>query len=484
MGEKPTYKELELRVKELEKEAFEHKRAAEAIKESEERFRLLFERSNDVIIVHQVGKIKDVNRKACELTGYTREQLLTMSALDLFPEEYQAYIKERLKSNVHAGATVFETRWKRADGRLIDVEVSSNVFDPKERTRVGITRDITERKRAEEALKESEERFRNLYDEAPVGYMEFDAEGRITNVNKKQLETFGYIYEEMVGQFLWNFVLEREEARKTIKAKLSGDIPPGKGLERNFIRKDGTTFPVLIDDFLVKDKDGRIKGIRAINRDITDLKQAEEDKKRLEAQLRQSQKMESIGTIAGGIAHNFNNILGIIMANAELMLMDFSSNHPNLNNLQAIKQEVHRGSRLTSQLLGYARIGKYETKPISLNNLVIQTSKTFSETRKEIVVHSEFADNLFGIKADQGQIEQMLLNLYINAADAMPNGGDLFLKTVNVIHDDIKGRQYDPKPGNYVLFTVRDTGAGMDKETMKRIFDPFFTTDVHPCIIS
>ncbi|GAG34174.1 unnamed protein product, partial [marine sediment metagenome] len=133
-------------------------------------------------------------------------------------------------------------------------------------------------------------------------------------------------------------------------------------------------------------------------------------------------------------------------------------------------------SKLTSQLIGYAREGRYEVKPISFNQRVKDTSDAFDTTRKDIRVHQELAEDLPGIKADQGQIEQVLLNLYVNAADAMPLGGDLFLHTTNVTYKDMRGKPYEPKPGNYVLLTVRDTGIGMDKKTKERIFDPFFTT--------
>ncbi|UCH01006.1 MAG: response regulator, partial [Deltaproteobacteria bacterium] len=149
--------------------------------------------------------------------------------------------------------------------------------------------------------------------------------------------------------------------------------------------------------------------------------------------------------------------------------------HTNYEKLKIIEKQVQNGSKLTSQLLGYARKGGYEIRPISLNQLVKEISDTFDMTKKEIRVHREFAKDLFGIKADQGQIEQVLLNLYVNAADAMPGGGDLFLKTMNVTDKDITGKPYEAKPGNYVLVSVTDTGVGMDKKTIERIFDPFFT---------
>ncbi|GAI20404.1 unnamed protein product, partial [marine sediment metagenome] len=186
--------------------------------------------------------------------------------------------------------------------------------------------------------------------------------------------------------------------------------------------------------------------------------------------------MEALGTLAGGIAHNFNNLLMSIQGNASLMLLETEPTHASYERLKNIEKSLQSGSRLTHQLLGYAREGRYEIKPTSLNQLIEETSNTFGTTKREIRIHRELAQDLLGIKADQGQIEQLLLNLYVNAADAMPGGGDLFLNTINVTHKDMRGKPYKPNPGNYVLLTVRDTGVGMDKKTMERVFDPFFTT--------
>ena len=166
----------------------------------------------------------------------------------------------------------------------------------------------------------------------------------------------------------------------------------------------------------------------------------------------------------------------ILEMSASLMLLETDPKHPHYERLKNIEKSVQSGSKLTNQLLGYARGGRYEVKHISLNQIVKETSDTFETTRKDIRVHQDLDKDLSGIKADQGQIEQVLLNLYVNAADAMPQGGDLFLHTTNVTHEDMKERPYTPKPGNYALLTVRDTGVGMDKKTMDRIFDPFFTT--------
>ncbi|MBN1932012.1 MAG: response regulator [Desulfobacterales bacterium] len=200
------------------------------------------------------------------------------------------------------------------------------------------------------------------------------------------------------------------------------------------------------------------------------------EKIRRETQLRQAHKMEAIGTLSAGIAHDFNNLLMGIQGNTSLMILDITSRHPHHEKLKRIEKLVQSGSKLTSQLLGYARKGRYKVKPLCLNSLVEETSETFARAKKEITIHREFCDELAETLADKGQIEQVLLNLYVNAANAMPTGGGLVLKTQNATHKDMAGALYNPRPGAYVLLTVTDTGIGMEKETMQRIFDPFFTT--------
>jgi len=200
------------------------------------------------------------------------------------------------------------------------------------------------------------------------------------------------------------------------------------------------------------------------------------ERKRMEVQLLQAQKMEAIATLAGGIAHDFNNLLMVIQGYVSLMLLEIGSSHPHYEMLKNIEKNVQSGSKLTSQLLGYARKGKYEVKPLQLNSLIEETSEAFGRARKEITIHRELANDLLLIEADQGQIEQVLMNLMVNAADAMPYGGDLFLKTANTIHEEIRSKFYVPKLGKYLMLTVTDTGIGMDSKTLEHIFEPFFTT--------
>jgi signal transduction histidine kinase len=215
---------------------------------------------------------------------------------------------------------------------------------------------------------------------------------------------------------------------------------------------------------------------RVTNQMIESIATEIQERSKAEEALRQAQKMEAVGTLAGGIAHNFNNLLMGIQGYASLMLLETDPDSPHYQKLKNIEKQVQSGSKLTAQLLGYAREGTYEIKPLNLNAVVHETAETFATTKKDIRVHQSLMEGLYGVKADEGQMEQVLLNIYVNAADAMPGGGDLFIETKNVSHRVLEYRPYKVKPGDYVLVGIRDTGTGMDRETRDRIFEPFFTT--------
>jgi len=224
------------------------------------------------------------------------------------------------------------------------------------------------------------------------------------------------------------------------------------------------------------DDRGHVIKLAIYSKDMTAEKRSEEERKKLTAQLQQAQKMEAIGTLAGGIAHDFNNLLMAIQGNVSLILFDMEAAHPHHRILANIERLIRSGADLTSKLLGYARRGKYESRPLALNDLVRETSDTFGRMRKDITIYRDLAENLKSIIADKGQLEQVLLNLFVNAADAMPAGGKLILRTRNLTHQEIPSKGYTIKPGAYVLLTVTDTGVGMERGVMARIFDPFFTT--------
>ncbi len=239
--------------------------------------------------------------------------------------------------------------------------------------------------------------------------------------------------------------------------------------ESKFHKVDGTQIHVIENSVGTFDEHGRLVEIMGYIQDMT-------QQKSLENQLRQALKMEAVGTLAGGIAHDFNNRLMAIEGNATLMRMDVAPDHPHHKKLETIEKHVASGSRLTAQLLGYARKGRYEIKTISLNTLVRETAETVGRTNKQLTVKMDLAEDLAPVKVDRGQMEQVLFNLFINAADAMPAGGILALKTINGTEAMMSNRVYQAKPGRYVMLTVTDNGIGMESQTRARIFDPFFTT--------
>jgi signal transduction histidine kinase len=337
-----------------------------------------------------------------------------------------------------------------------------------------LNRDIVERKRVEEALKASHETFLTVLDgiDATIYVADMDTY-EILFINKHMKDAFR---SDLVGQVCWKAFHDGTGpcAHCTNDQLLDSEgNPAGVCVWEN---KNPITDKWYINyDRAIKWVDGRLVRLQ-IATDITKIKELEEDRIRTAAQLVQAQKVEAIGTLAGGIAHDFNNLMMGMMGNVSLILYDMDTSHPDYEKLKNIEKQITKASKLTTQLLGYARKGKYEAKPIDLNQVIIESSDAFGRTRKEIRIHRELDDHLFTIEADQGQMEQVLLNLYVNAADAMQGGGDLFLRTRNTNHENMGGQPFIPRPGDYVLFEITDTGTGMDQHTRERIFDPFFTT--------
>ncbi|RPI74465.1 MAG: PAS domain S-box protein, partial [Desulfobacteraceae bacterium] len=327
--------------------------------------------------------------------------------------------------------------------------------------------DLLKRKSAEEEVKRLKEFNEDIVQSMMEGIIIEDRPGRFIFINPAAAQLLGYQAEELLGKH-WSMVV-RPDQRDIIE---SADRRRAQGesdhYEVQLTRKDGNQIQVMVSGKPIL-KNGSFTGTLAVFTDIS-------DRKRTEAQLQQMQKLEAVGTLAGGIAHNFNNLLMGIQGNASLMLLEMEKEHPHFRMLKNIENIVQSGAKLTGQLLGYAREGRYEVKPLNVNRIAKETAETFGMTRKEIKIYLELDDHLRNTLADQGQIEQVLLNLFINAADAMAAGGDLFLETKNVTDKEITGRGYKIKAGDYVMIRIRDTGVGMDESILERIFDPFFTT--------
>jgi two-component system, cell cycle sensor histidine kinase and response regulator CckA len=339
----------------------------------------------------------------------------------------------------------------------------------REKTEAELRKSHEENKYLYEEAQHAKEVYRSLLHSSADAIVIYDLKGSVEYISPAFTQIFGWALEELKGkQPPYLPEVERESTLAILKDLIEKGTPC-QGFETKRYTKDGRLLEVSISASRYDDPQGKPVGTLVILRDIS-------EKKKFEAKLQYMERMEAIGTLAGGIAHDFNNLMMGMQGNISLILYDAETSRPYYNRLKNIEKLIQSGSELTRQLLAYARKGKYEVKPINLNQIVKYNSETFGRTKKNITIHREFAEDLSAIKADESQIGQVLINLYINAADAMPDGGELILKTMNVTHRKMKNKRYDPKPGPYVLLQVTDNGAGMDEKTIERIFEPFFTT--------
>ena len=336
---------------------------------------------------------------------------------------------------------------------------------------------VNKRKAADDALRESQEKYRTILESIEEGCFETDIDGNLTFFSNPFLKTLGYSRHELLGRNTSRYTSpDTAEKMNRITKRLKETGKPENVADYDVIRKDGSNVSLELSVSLLKDQDGLPMGYRGILRDVSERKKTEEENHKLETQLQQAQKMESIGTLAGGIAHDFNNILMGIQGNASLMLLKIDSEHPSHEKIKNIEKYVQNGTALTKQLLGFARRGKYLIKATDLNEIIDKSSSLFARTKKEIRIHTDLYEDLWSAEVDRGQIDQVLLNLYVNAWQAMSNGGDLYLQTENVILDRSYVKPYKVEPGRYAKISVSDTGVGIDKQTQERIFEPFFTT--------
>ena len=363
------------------------------------------------------------------------------------------------------------------DGRIFERYSRPQWLQGRVIGRVWSFRDVTERARSEEALRESEARFHELADLLPQTVFEADISGRFRYVNKSGLDLYGYSADELSADLSIADMIAPEDRARALQSfrEVRDDIRPSRGNEYTGIRKDGTFIPVLIHSN-PQLHDNQVCGIRGILVDMTDAKQAEQERQKLQAQLLQAQKMESIGTLAGGIAHDFNNLLGGILGGLSLMELDLSDGSMAKQEVQEMKELVNRGAELTKQLLGFARRGKFYARALDVNQAMARNAKMFGRTRKDIAIRLEFAHGVLPVLADDAQLDQVLLNLLLNAGHAMLDGGELTLRTQRVQLSAADTVIHGTEPGQYVQIMVKDSGIGMSADTLKRVFEPFYTT--------
>ena len=333
-----------------------------------------------------------------------------------------------------------------------------------------LERDITERKRAEEALRESEERFRRIVETAEEGIWMIDAANKTTFANKKMAEMLGYTLEAMMGVSLFDFMEEEEHAlaERNVERRRQGI---SEEHDFKFRRRDGSPLWALLATSPVLDEAGRYAGALAMVTDITRRRQLQE-------QFLRAQKMEAVGRLAGGVAHDFNNLLTIITGYSQLLLENLATGDRLRGYAEAISTAGDRAAGLTRQLLAFSRQQVLAPRVLDLNVVVGNVSKMLRRLiGEDIDLVTVEGHGLGRVKADPGQLEQVIMNLAVNARDAMPNGGKLTIETANVeLDEEYSRRHYPMTPGSCVMLAISDTGCGMDAETQAHIFEPFFTT--------
>jgi len=461
----------------------ERLRYEQELSRSEERFRRLIETTpTAVFTVTPDLLIEFANPAALKLFQASGPgELIGRPYLDLVHPDDRAGSVERITRMLKEDFSQVPSRQHRyltLKGEEIEAESLGAAFEYRGRKVFqAMVQDITERNRALAALRESEQRFRELAEMLPETIFEVDLSGRINYVNAAAHTSFGYSPEDLrQGLTALDMIVPEERARAAgmIKAKLEGyDFG---GTEYQGLRKDGSVFPVIVHSTPIV-KDGRVTGLRGLIIDISDLKKAEEEKERLKQHLHQAQKMEAVGTLAGGIAHDFNNILAAITGYTELTLDEASKLGLPAEPLNQVLKAADRAKELVKRILAFSRKMEPVLRPLDLNKEIIQAGRILERTiPKMIEIQYRLAEDLPPIRGDAVQVEQVLLNLGGNARDAMPQGGRLVIETSQAILDEESCRgRLDLRPGHFVVLTVSDTGHGMDEETLAKIFDPFFT---------
>lgn len=451
----------------------DRKRAEEALRTSEGRFRLAWETSPDALSISNLkdGTYVDVNEGYTFLTGYPREDVVGRSALEMpfwaDPRDREPFVAALAK---HGALRNYETRLRRRDGEIRTILISAGLMSINgDQHLLAVTKDIEDIKRAEEALRTSEEKYRYVVENANDAIF-IAQDGYVKFPNSRLATMSGFSLEELTSRPFLDFVHpeDRDFVEAVHQKRMEGELVPAMYSLRG-ITKSGETLWVELSS-VFRTWEGRPASLNFM-RDIS-------QEKRLESQLIHAHKMEAVGTLAGGIAHDFNNLLQAISGYTELLLQQSAEGERGARELQEISRAARRGSELTRQLLTFSRKVESKLQPVDLNRVVTGVQTLLERTiPKMIHIELRLMTDIKPVNADASQIEQVLMNLAVNARDAMPDGGTLSIHTSNITLDELYCRRHpDLSPGDYVLLAVADTGHGMDKATMDHIFDPFFTT--------
>ena len=468
-----------LKNKSLVEEIAGRKRIEEELRSSEQRYRTLFEESRDAIyITDREGPFVDVNQSALDLFGYTRKEMIGLDTRKIYVNrddrlEFQKKIEEK------GSVRDYEVKFRKKDGTEMDCLLTSTVRKSSNGTILGyqgIIRDITEKKRTEKALMDSEGRYRLLFESNPQPMWVYDFETlEFVAVNDAAIQHYGFSRDEFLGMTIKD--IRPPEDIYNVLITMSKLAPTDRylGIWRHR-KKDGTIIDVEVVSLGItfSQRDARL----VIAKDISEKMQAEEEGERMQAQLLQAQKMEAVGILAGGIAHDFNNLLTTIQGYTDLALMKIKETNPLYRNLKQIQHSSLRASDLTRQLLLFSRRQPMELVPININETIYHITKMINRLiGEDITIITDLEPDIWIVRADAGNIEQVIMNLAVNARDAMPKGGKLAIKTENTYIDEDYTRLYKyTRTGKFVCLSVSDTGIGMKKDIAKHIFEPFFST--------
>jgi PAS domain S-box-containing protein len=463
----------------------ERKQAEEALRLSEEKYRTILENMQEAYYeIDLAGHLTFFNDALCKHLGYPKEELIGRVYRQYQDETTAKKIYQLYNQVYRTGEPVraAEAEYIRKDGTKGTYELSVSLLRDTQGKPIGfrgISRDVTEPKQAEEALRLSEERYRNIIESIQDGYFEDDLAGNFIFVNDVISRHLGYGKEELIGMNYRQYA--SEETSKELYRHFSELYQTGhpiKPFAVEYIRRDSSKLTSEISVSLIRDIEGKPIGFRGISRDVTERKQAEEEKLSLQEQLRQAQKMEAVGQLAGGVAHDFNNLLTVIKGYSQLSLLDLKEDNPLWGNIQEIEKATQRATDLTRQLLAFSRRQILDLKVLDLNVLLKELEKMLRRIiGEDITLATLLSENLGKVKIDPSQIEQVIFNLAVNARDAMPGGGKLTIETANVELDEEYARVHvNVAPGRYVRLSVSDTGVGMTQEVKERVFEPFFTT--------
>ena len=452
--------------------------------ENEYRFQQLINAARDLIFIHGFSeeglpdKFIKVNDAACQLLGYSEEELYQLTPLDIVLERGESDIAEELSELDKHKHHLFEKNLVSKDQKHIPVEISARLYETDDtKYAISIARDITERKQAEEALRESEENYRKLVELAQEGIWVIDKESKTNFVNPNMAKMLGYTPDEMQGMHIFEFMDEQ------------GKIIAGENLDRRkqgfaeqhdfeFIHKDGRRIYTAMATSPLHDKDGNYEGAIAGVLDITERRKAELERRRLQARLAQSQKMESIGNLAGGIAHDFNNILASIIGFTELALHDAEKGTELEDCLKEVYAGGNRAKELVKQILAFARQSDEVTKPVQLSSIAREVLKLIRSTIPTSIAIEKQIDSSSLVIGNPVQLHQVFLNLFTNASQAMKEeGGTLKVEIRDVVIDI--GKKWDTlhlDEGEYIEVVVSDTGEGIESDILDQIFEPYFTT--------